>query len=68
MIEALSKCKTMQDQAMSASQTAYVDLGATVHMVMRDTIMSMNKKLSNGSIGTASGVVSMKKNEGTSKI
>lgn len=65
MITVLSK---KEEEAMSASQAASLNPGATVHMVLDDTVPSMDKKLSGGSIGMGIGEAEKVKNEGTSEF
>lgn len=53
---------------MYSWRNAYVDSGATVHMVMDDYVLSMNKKLSSSSIETGSGEFVDAKSKGTSEV
>lgn len=68
MIPVLSKSKMKHEKAVTSWQNAYGDSGAAAHIVMNDSVLSMNNKLSSASIGTASGEFLKEKSEGTSEV
>lgn len=68
MIALLSKSETKQDKAISTRKTTYVNSGAMAHMVMDNSVLSMNRKPSSGSIESATGEVEKVKSEGISKL
>lgn len=68
MIADLCRSEIKQYKAMCDRKTAYVDSGANAHMVMDDSLLPMKMKLSNGSIGTASGEFERAKSGGRSEF
>lgn len=66
MMAALSKSEMEQDKAMDALKSIYLVFAATAQMAMNGSLLSLEKKLNSGLIGTEGGEGVKEKDEGTS--